>query len=224
MSDFTFPDPFRKSMENFQRMNRVVSRANALRPQIKLAQMYSKKVLPELNSALEISRQLNKIYRDFYFQLNKPILELAAQLSKIQTPQILSAPPQVKLPVLNISTGEKILREIENDDSIIEEAVSNIEKIEKQDLSLQQSFFTFELFDQLLDTLSAGRVKYPKTTYVINDFSKSISDFYEQMIYEYLFSKIFGSLPTGLVEQMPLIFINILIGLIICIGCQKLSK
>ncbi|EKI4464055.1 hypothetical protein PCV68_001034 [Staphylococcus pseudintermedius] len=195
-----------------------------MKPQIKLAQMYSKEVLPELNSTLEISRQLNKIYRDFYFQLNKPILELAAQLSKIQTPQILSAPPQVKLPVLSISTGEKIIREIEDDESIIEEAVSNMEKIEKQDFSLQQSFFTFELFDQLLDTLNTGRVKYPKTTYVINDFSKSISDFYEQMIYEYLFSKIFGSLPTGLVEQMPLIFINILIGLVICIGCQKLSK
>lgn len=211
-------------MENFRRMDRVVSRVNTLKPQIKLAQMYSKEVLPELNSTLEISRQLNKIYRDFYFQLNKPILELAAQLSKIQTPQILSAPPQVKLPVLSISTGEKIIREIEDDESIIEEAVSNMEKIEKQDFSLQQSFFTFELFDQLLDTLNTGRVKYPKTTYVINDFSKSISDFYEQMIYEYLFSKIFGSLPTGLVEQMPLIFINILIGLVICIGCQKLSK
>ncbi|PCF50100.1 hypothetical protein [Staphylococcus delphini] len=224
MSNFTFPDPFRKNMEIFQRMSRAVSRTNALRPQIRLAQMYNKEVLPELNSTLEISRQLNKIYRDFYFQLNKPILELAAQLSKIQTPQILSVPPQVKLPVLNISTGEKILREIENDDSIIEEAVSNIEKIEKQDFSLQQSFFTFQLLDQLLDTLNTGRVKYPKTTYVINDFSKSISDFYEQMIYEYLFSKIFGSLPTGLVEQMPLIFINILIGLIVCIGCQKLSK
>lgn len=58
MSNFTFPDPFKKSMENFRRMDRVVSRT--LKPQINLAYKYNSIFSPELINSLQMSLQIQK--------------------------------------------------------------------------------------------------------------------------------------------------------------------
>ncbi|EQA5990789.1 hypothetical protein ACX431_000259 [Staphylococcus pseudintermedius] len=236
MSNFTFPDPFKKSMENFRRMDRVVSRT--LRPQINLAYKYNSIFSPELINSLQVSLQIQKqlnlssesrqrlleTSQKIQTQFSKPMAEISATLMKFQAQQARIISQQFKPPAINVFSSNKILNEIEQDESVVEEAVSSMENLGQQDFYLPQSFFTFELFDQLLNVLNTGKVKYPKTTYVINGFSMSISSFYEQVIYDYLFCKIFGSLPANLIDQMPLIFINIFISLIIYISCQRISK
>ncbi|MFB3190216.1 hypothetical protein [Staphylococcus pseudintermedius] len=236
MSNFTFPDPFKKSMENFRRMDRVVSRT--LRPQINLAYKYNSIFSPELINSLQMSLQIQKqlnlssesrqrlleTSQKIQTQFSKPMAEISATLMKFQAQQARIISQQFKPPVINIFSSNKILSEIEQDESIVEEAVSSMEKLGQQDFYMQQSLFTFELLDQMLNTLNTKKVQYPLLTYTVGSLNDFISDFYTQVIYDYLFSEIFGSLPTNLIDQLPLYFISLFIGIIIIIACQKMSK
>ncbi|EPP4316186.1 hypothetical protein H2496_002287 [Staphylococcus pseudintermedius] len=236
MSNFTFPDPFKKSMENFRRMDRVISRT--LRPQINLAYKYNSIFSPELINSLQMSLQIQKqlnlssesrqrlleTSQKIQTQFSKPMAEISATLMKFQAQQARIISQQFKPPVINVFSSNKILNEIEQDESIVEEAVSSMEDLGQQDFYIQQPLFTFECFNQVYNLLDSSKTKYPLLSYTTRNFNNFISNFYKQLAYNYLFNKIFGSLPTSLIDQMPLFFINLFISIIIMVAHQRISK
>lgn len=229
LPNISFPNYSSIVMKNFHKNNRVIfdmiKVTSNMRPQVELIQKYNRDILPKFNNTFEISQQqINNIYKNLYLEIIKPMSELSTQLSEIQTRQARIISQQFYLPVISISSSEKILNEIENDESIIGEAVSSMNSMKEQPIYLETSLYTYDYFNQLFNTISMSKEKYPKTTYTINSFALFIGDFYEQLVYDYLFRNLFGMFPHSIIEKMPLFVFNMFIIVIIKIACQKVIK
>ncbi|HCT0371216.1 TPA: hypothetical protein LQO14_002377 [Staphylococcus pseudintermedius] len=184
----------------------------------------SLQIQKQLNLSSESRQRLLETSQKIQTQFSKPMAEISATLMKFQAQQARIISQQFKPPVINVFSSNKILNEIEQDESIVEEAVSSMEDLGQQNFYIQQPLFTFECFNQVYNLLDSSKTKYPLLSYTTRNFNNFISDFYKQLAYNYLFNKIFGSLPTSLIDQMPLFFINLFISIIIMVAHQRISK
>ncbi|EJA1898002.1 hypothetical protein MWQ93_001631 [Staphylococcus pseudintermedius] len=196
----------------------------AFSPELINSLQMSLQIQKQLNLSSESRQRLLETSQKIQTQFSKPMAEISATLMKFQAQQARIISQQFKPPVINVFSSNKILNEIEQDESIVEEAVSSMEDLGQQDFYIQQPLFTFECFNQVYNLLDSSKTKYPLLSYTTRNFNNFISDFYKQLAYNYLFNKIFGSLPTSLIDQMPLFFINLFISIIIMVAHQRISK